>query len=293
MTDQRIPAAAPTDGAATAAAPDVMAPAQPDSVSDAKTSPEADWRAALPAPLRRVAEKFPTPGDAVKSYAELERRLGRSVTLPDRDATAAEIAVFHSRLGRPDTPDGYTVRLPDGLPDHLRPGPESAPSRAAFLSAMHEAGATPGTVQAAFDWYYAAATDADAAARAARERANAKADAELRRDWGGDYERNTALARRTLKHFGDSELTASIEQAGLARHPAWLRALARIGRATREDGLLTGGETMPAADARQRIDTIMDKHFGKPSYGATEVQNELRGLYGALYGAGEPGQADS
>lgn len=284
MTDERTPAAVPKNGAVSAEPPDVMAPARQDIAADGDSEVTPDWRDALPTPLRRVAEKFPTPGDVVKSYAELERRLGRSVTIPDRDATDAEVASFYSRLGRPETPDGYSVTVPDGVPDRLAPGPESAPARAAFLAAMHEAGATPDVVQAAFDWYYRAAAEADETSRRAHARAEDEAEAALRRDWGKDYDRNTALAARTLKSFGDDELTTAVERAGLARHPAWLRALARIGRATSEDQLLTDGEVVPADNARRRIDAIMEEHFGKPSYGDTGVQNELRGLYGELYG---------
>src|SRR5690606_24278584 len=133
-----------------------------------------------------------SPAEIVKSYATLERRLGRSVTVPDRHAAPAEIDAFHARLGRPDSPDGYDIRVPESLPDHLRPGPDAEDGRKGFLSAMHAAGATPPVVQAAFDWYYDALARTDGERSRASESARADADAALRRDWGPAYDRNIA-----------------------------------------------------------------------------------------------------
>src|SRR3546814_8129603 len=43
----------------------------------------ADWRTEISEPgLRRVAEKFTSPAEVVKSYAALQSRLGRSVVKP-------------------------------------------------------------------------------------------------------------------------------------------------------------------------------------------------------------------
>lgn len=292
MTDQRIPAPAPQEGAGPAAAPTVMAPAQPFSPTP-DASPDSgheDWRAGLPDNLRRVAEKFTSPADVVKSYATLERRLGRSVTVPDGNAAPAEIDAFYARLGRPEGPEGYDVCIPDGLPDHLRPGPEAEAGRAAFLSAMHAAGATPAVVQAAFDWYYDALAQADADSGRAAGAARAEADAALRRDWGAAYDRNLALARRAARHFGGDDFIAKFERAALADDAVCLRAFSRIGAALAEDALLAGAAA-PAVSAQQRIDRLMGEHFGKPSYASAAVQDELRALYQTLYGGG-PADAD-
>lgn len=285
MADQRIPAPAPDDGAGPAAAMAADAPAQPvQDPRETKSGPETtDWRSELPAELRKAAEKFKSPADVVKSYASLERRLGRSVVVPDQSAGREEIEAFYARLGRPETPDGYEFRIPDDVPDHLRPQTGADTGRQDFLARMHEAGATQATVQAAIDWYYGAISQTDRELDRVKEEARADAEAELHRDWGAAYGKNIELARRAARHFGGEELLAAFEKAGLADDPVCLRAFCRIGAASAEDGLLSGGSG-PMGSAQQRIDRLMGDHFGKASYASAEVQNELRDLYQQVYG---------
>jgi hypothetical protein len=267
-------------GAAPDEPPTVMAPARN---SADETMP--DWRSGLPDDLRRSAEKFASPADVVRSYAALERRLGRSVTIPGDDAPPAEIDAFYARLGRPPTPDGYGIAAPsdDG----------AAQARlAGFLAAVHAAGASRATVQAAVDWYRQASAEVEAEVAQRRAATHAEADAALRREWGVDYERRLGLAQRALRHFGGADLAAMLDRTGLGNDPAWIRAFARIGEALAEDSLVSGDPAGGAAGAQSRIDAIMATHFGKPSYSSAAVQDELRALYQTLYGNG-PARTDA
>src|SRR3546814_19750509 len=77
----------------------------------------ADWRTEISEPgLRRVAEKFTSPAEVVKSYAALQSRLGRSVVKPGPDAAPEELAAYRRQLGVPESAAGYEVRLPEELP---------------------------------------------------------------------------------------------------------------------------------------------------------------------------------
>lgn len=287
MTDPRAPDAAPSP-AAVEPAP-VMAPAR----SSTDSAPHAaDWRVALPDDLRRVAEKFGSPAEVVKSYAALERRLGRSVMVPDESSSAAEIEAFYGRLGRPATPDGYRPALPVGAIGGVGADPAAEGRLTGFLAAVHRTGATPAVVQAAVDWYVAARRDAEDAARREAETARARAEDALRREWGPTYDRRLALSRRAAGRFGGSALAELAERSGLGNDPAWLRAFARIGEAMAEDGLVAGDPVGGATDTKARIDAIMARHFGKPSYGSEAVQTELRSLYETLYSTG-PARPDT
>lgn len=281
-----------TDVQATTAAisPDVAADDAPLAVAPARDLTEAprigaDWRAALPDELRRPAEKFASPADVVRSYAALERRLGRSVTIPDDDAAVEEVEAFYARLGRPPTPDGYRIAVPpsDG---------EAGARLASFLAAVHAAGAPQATVQATIDWYRQASIEAAAESTRRAAAARAEADQALRREWGAGYDRRLGLAQRALRHFGGAELAARLDRSGLGNDPALVRTFARIGEALAEDSLVSGDSAGDAGGAQSRIDAIMVTHFGKPSYSSTAVQGELRALYQTLYGNG-PARADA
>jgi len=286
MTDARETSGTVPSGAVPSDAPSGMAPAR---VPDESTP---DWHSTLPEDLRRPAEKFASPADVVRSYAALERRLGRSVTIPGDDATPAEIEAFYTRLGRPPTPDGYRIAMPAGASPSSQPDPVAEARLAGFLAAVHAAGAPQATVQAAVDWYRQESAEVAAEAARRTQAARAEADAALRREWGAGYDRRFGLARRALRHFGGPDLAATLDRTGLGNDPAWVRAFARIGEAMAEDALVSGDPVGAAAGAQSRIDAIMAAHFGKPSYSSATVQGELRALYATLYGD-QPARTDA
>lgn len=275
MTEMRATIEATSVDDAANGAPPVMAPAR----TSTREAAHADWRANLSDDLRRTAEKFASPADVVRSYTALERRLGRSVTVPGDDASPEEIEAFYTRLGRPRTPDGYGVAAPaDDASTQAR--------LTSFLAAAHAAGAPRATVQAAVDWYRNASAEVATETAQRQAAARAEADAALRREWGADYERRLGLAQRALRHFGGADLAATLDRSGLGNDPAWARAFARIGESLAEDSLVSGDSSGDAGGAQMRIDAIMSTHFGKPSYSGTAVQRELRALYQTLYGNG-------
>jgi hypothetical protein len=253
-----------------------------------------DWRAAIEEPgLRRVAEKFTSPVEVVKSYAALQSRLGRSVVKPGSEAGAEEIAAYHRQLGVPETPEGYEMALPESLPECLRADPATAALQTDFLKVMHGAGAPPAVVQQALDWYYGQVGESLAQQTQGAEERRAEAEAGLRQEWGGDHDRNVALAQRAARSFGDDnfvEFLESHEAEGvkLGDHPAFLRAFAAIGRGLGEDPPLTGAGESGGGSLQARIDALHALQQSDPQkYASRAVQGELQGLYAKLYG-GQP-----
>ena len=288
------------DGAT--AAPSVETAQGPDAPAQAPA-----WPDDLPAELAKAARKFAGPTEALRSYVELERRLGRAVFLPGAEADEAEHRQFHRRLGVPERPEDYAVQFParlDGGQFGGQFGGEFggefgdeaegalAERRGRFLAAMQAAGATPGVVQAALDWFGGEVEGLDGAAAARRDRAEAAAEAELRRGWGPDYDRNLALARRAITRFGaeDGQTLAALTLADgsrLGSQAGFLRLLAAAGEALLEDQPLIGPGGPEDDGLAQRIAAL----HGLPAerYKSEDVQNELRGLYRRLHG-GEGGR---
>ena len=248
--------------------------------------PGSAWPADLPEELTRAARKFASPTEALRSYVELERRLGRAVFLPGEEAGDAELRQFHRRLGVPERPEDYPVRFPErlgaGLEDSVL-----AERRARFLATMQEAGAPPKVVQAALDWFGGEVEGLDGARAARRDQAEAAAEGELRRAWGPDYDRNLALARRAVQRFGAGEGQALAELtladgSRLGSQAGFLRLLAAVGGALLEDQPLVGPYGPEDDGLAQRIDAL----HGLPAerYKSEAVQSELRGLYRRLHG---------
>lgn len=251
----------------------------PDRAGDPHT---ADWRSGLGPEERRIAEKFLSPEDVIRSYGELERRLGRSIIVPDADADQPEWDKFYDRLGRPARPEEYGVTLPADIPEHLAPGEADKARLDGFLASMHAAGAAPSIVQAAIDWYYGELASVDRQRHVKADATAADAEANLRREWRGDYERNVGYARQAIIRFGDEGLAALLDQAGIGRAPAVIRAFARIGRAISEDDAAVHASP---ADASGRLGDELDALRRRPDYWSSDtVQKRAREISVALYG---------
>ena len=260
--------------------------ANPDGATGGVAGDRGDWRDGLPAELAKAAGKFASPADVLKSYVALERRLGRAVVLPRADASPEELKQFNRRLGVPDGPEGYRIDVPGWLVDEASDGGGQPVLQQRFLAAMHAAGARPAEVTAAVDWYVREVEGMRQERMAAERRLREKAESELRREWGSDFDRNIALARRAFGRFGEEgggnldSLTLGDGQT-LGDHPGFLRLLARVGSAVAEDQALVGDAAASTHDLYARIDAL---HALSPSaYKSAPVQAELGSLYRELH----------
>jgi hypothetical protein len=259
---------------------------QPESGADSGAEGEAapDWRDGLPSELRPMAERMNTPHDAVKVAADLRHKLSRAIVPPDDSASEDERNAFYSRLGRPATPDGYDYTRPETLPDHLVPDDAGVANEGSFLAAMHQAGATPAVVQAAFDWYYGMLTETvgDSPPGIDRGASIEAATSALRREWGSDYDKNLELANRAFNTFGGADVVEAFNQHDLSNHPAVVRAFARIGLQMGEDDMITGSlDGMSDDDLKKKAENLM----AEDDYWTNEsTQTEVRSIMERLYG---------
>lgn len=249
-------------------------------------APPEDWRAAIDDPeVRRMAVKFTSPAELAKSYDHLQRRLGRSVTLPGEDATDDEIADFHGKMGVPDDPGDYQFTVGEGREATA----EDAAFQGAMAEVLHQAGIGQHQVAALNEGWNAYRDQVEGSHEAAAQQASVDAERALRREWGRDYDPNVNFARRAFAQFVGNDAPELILKDGtrLGDHPGIIKAFANIGRQMGEDDMVTGNQGGgAAASAQNRIDEIMTQHFGKPSYYDDKVQGELRRLHDKLHGAG-------
>lgn len=244
-------------GAATPAAPPPADGLPGDSAAQASN----DWRTTLPEDLRPVAaaKGWRTPAEALKSYVHLERLVGaEKVALPPKDAKGnRDWSKWEgwSAIGRPDAPEKYAFNSP---PSHGFTDADRA-FQAHMAPLLHRAGLAQWQVDllagglAEFGARHNAQTDRSA------EDHRASAEAELRREWAGTYDRHMDLANRAIRIFGGPEAVRALIDSGAGRHPAIVRAFARIGAALAEDGGLPGdrlGSAITSPRARSEIQRL-------------------------------------
>ena len=192
------------------------------------------------------------PAKVVNGYRELEKtfgagKAGRTVVLPDENADAAEVAKFYDRLGRPQDPKGYEIKVPEGQ------APDFANEAAGW---MHEAGLNKKQGQAlAEKWnaYEQAVTTKQAEAEAAGRAADVQA---LKVEWGAAHDQNLKLAQATRAKLGvsDEQVDKMASVLGLKQT---IELFHKLGAKTGEAEFVAGSSAAPGvmtpAQAKAKI----------------------------------------
>lgn len=257
MTDQANSLNSTDDDAKDGGAPDAAAAAAAAAeAAKAKGDPKS-WLEglSLPEDVRDHAtiKKYAASPEALaRAVIHLEGHLGvpaeQLIRLPKPDDAEGNAGLWN-RLGRPETPDKFEVKLPEGS-DLDKAGMDS------FLAHMHKAGPLTGPMaQAAADWYggYAKQVqdDADKAFKSAME----TSETALKQELGGAYEPTVAAAAEAAGRFGGADYAQYLKDSGEGNDPRSIKAWAAVakaagepgapdpgGKVTRRDGALTPAE---------------------------------------------------
>lgn len=242
-----------------------------------------NWREALPEEYRTMAEKFTSPADVVKSYAELQRKLGSAINPLAEDASEEHIDEFYTRLGRPATADGYDLKRPE-LPDGLEYSEELEKAGRTWF---HKAGLNNTQAAILFGGFNEFALAVAEQRVNADKEAVAEATTALRREWGADYDKNLDYAERAFQeYFGADKGTMRVltlaDGTPIGSHPLFVKALARIGRTTGEHELHVGA---PDDQTRQTLEERLKELQNRGDYWTNPaVQAEVRDINDRLYG---------
>lgn len=161
--------------------------------------------------------KFQKLPDLAKSYCELEKKLGNSVTLPGKDATAEEKAAFMARLGVPEKEDGYkcTASL-DGQQ-------KSFVNKLLFSSGLtEEQGEKMVKSMAAIGQWQKESYLAH------KKEAEAALEADLHKEYGADYGTKMASYKKGLVAAGAGVVKA-LQEAGLTTNKELVRYFVKAG----------------------------------------------------------------
>ncbi|MGB3389459.1 MAG: hypothetical protein WBA88_15910 [Pseudaminobacter sp.] len=214
-------------------APATTAITDPGSPGDGKT-----WAAGLQAEENRAlveAKQWATPDDAIRSYRELETHASKALRLPGENATADDWNAFYQKLGRPDKPDGYELKLNTELVPQDFPYDET--SAVEYRTWAHEAGLTPKQAQALHDKFVGHQAAQLTAMKEQAAKRESDAHRQIVQEWGdpdtSTYKQNIELASRAISHLGLKDALVeggALSADGAIRHPAIAKAMAKIGK---------------------------------------------------------------
>lgn len=201
------------------------------------------------------------PVKAIESYRNLEKFAGGSkslVELPGPDADETKLAEFYNRLGRPDAPDKYDLKVPEGGDPALTDW---------FKQTAHKHGLTTKQAGALFNEWNSMSGEKMQAWEAESRQQSERSIGELKKEWGQGFDKQIDMGRRAVANLGFDEPTLSAYEAKLGTADM-LKLFAKLGSKMGEDSF-EGGDRgngagfglTPAAATQQIAELKMDKQF--------------------------------
>jgi hypothetical protein len=225
------------------------------------------------------------PVKAIESYRNLEKFAGGSKALleiPGPDADDAKMGEFYNRLGRPESPDKYDIKPPEGGDPELTEW---------FKGTAHKYGLTSKQATSLYnDWNQMAAGKGEAMTAEAQQNSEKEITA-LKKEWGQGYEKQIDMGKRAVAALGFKEQELSNYEAKLGT-AEMLKLFSVLGSKMGEDNFegseRTGSSSFaltPAAARQQIADLKTDRMF-MDSYlkGSPEHVAKMKRLTEAAYG---------
>lgn len=228
----------------------------------------ADWTSKLPDGLKEHSAHFSKYGDPVQALQHtlsLSQLLGKksdAVVIPAADAPKEEWAPVLKRLGVPESPEGYGLKVPESLPEGVNLDPAEIGE---FSKFAHEIGLTPQQAAKLQEYDITRAGKSVAGSQAetqAAQQASFKAESDaLNKAWGTGNERTqkVAMAERAALTFGFSPEEISGENANpLFGNARFIMTLARAGEAMGEDKIVKGADVSSGGGLKARAMDVIN-----------------------------------
>lgn len=225
-----------------------------------------------------------------KQFVNAQHLIGKKGILPPDPNNPDDINRYFSELGRPESPDAYNVgefAPPEGVPWN----PER---QTGFLSKAHELGLNDAQVQGLLAWEGESAASAYGQLGEAAEQVAQQAVAQLKKDWGTQFDAKLNMANRAVQHFLGDEAdtflqTMTGEGGTIGANMTFIRMMEKISGLIGEDGLASDvtqtahGQLTPeqAASELRQLDADkahMDAFFNPSDPGHEEALARRRRL---------------
>jgi hypothetical protein len=290
------PSAKPAGDAAKPAAGQTMAEGAEQTPAQAKAEAKwrDDWREALAAgddkALARL-KRFQSIDNVYKSWSELDRKMAsgtlKTAALPE-NPSEDDIAAYRKAWDVPETAKDYGIEPPQGLTF----GDADKQSLDAFLAKAHASNIPKAHVQSMASAFFEQKAIEEQQLYEAAVELTTNHRAEIKAEWGRDYDRNARLGNADMvqvlgeeKAKGLASLTLS-NGTKLGDHPDFVRYIVGSAMRSAEEGLLitpdaaTGGKSVD-----DQIKEIQALKFGNDVDRAKFHDPETQKRYEKLYQA--------
>lgn len=206
----------------------------------AATKGTETWHTKLPEDLRAEpslvdfkdeSEMIPMPVNVAKSFVHTKKLVGADVMkMPTTDDEWSEI---YNKLGRPENHELYVLQPAEGVNPKLL---ESLGKDASwFKETAHKMGLSDNQATKLFTEFSTRMSDKFNETENLAEQEGMNAEIQLRTEFGSTYDGKKVLMQRAMKEIGGSEFLDLITATGVGKHPAFIRAMFKVGSMMAED----------------------------------------------------------
>ena len=172
-------------------------PAEPAPKDDAPS--EVDWRGLITDPdVKKEAEQANDLNAFGKRLVDMRKQLSQSIKVPGKDASEEELAKFNKAIGVPDDPSAYEFPEVEDISE------EQQQSREVWAQRFHELKIPKQQAEKLVQLVHEDEQKALEAQNEADENFAKEQTETLKKEWGGDYKRNTEYASRALQKVSES-----------------------------------------------------------------------------------------
>lgn len=167
--------------------------------------------------------------DVVKGYFHAQKLVGADkVVVPTKASSPEQWKEYYMKGGLPATIEDYKAEFPASI--------EDKEFQANLTKKAYELNVRPDQLQALVAEMEGYNDKLVQGYEAEQKQNMINTAAELKKEWGGDYQRNLLQSQRVIKHFGGDEMLEKVMQSQLANDGDFLRLMQKIsGSLTKED----------------------------------------------------------
>ncbi len=255
-----------TGNVAPTTSPAPSQPASPSPVSTPAPSTEpgtppasGSWYDQLPEELKgsKSLAKFKDVTNLAQAYVHAESLIGRDkIPVPKTDEDWQDV---YNRLGRPATPDDYSLSA-DALKQMQLPEDITAVLEEDlkwFKPTAHSLGLNDRQATALMQAFVANVGETMSSREVDQDTELKQCENALRKEYGQAYDSKITIAQRALTTLGGEKLVNDVNATGLGRNPAFVNMFVRIGEQMHEElGLDLGGQPDTPADLDSQIQEL-------------------------------------
>jgi len=229
-------------------------------------------------------------GNLARSFVNAQKLIGADKIPFPTNPTEEDLSNIYSRLGRPETPEGYEFATDGNV--------ITEDVAAEYAGVAHQLGLSPKQAAGILDYYKGSVGQTtEQMEQLAQEQAEQTTN-ELKREWGNAFGDKVAAAKDIIEQFAGLDMLQMRLEDGtkVGNHPAFIKAFAAIGdfksTVTSEDTINDGARSsvFTPVQAQAEIDAIMnDKshpyHDRKNVTGRQRAIEHVNSLFTMVHGS--------